>query len=31
MSVDGEETNLPFTVGHEEYDGKAVGFVGRPL
>lgn len=29
MAIDGSEANLPFTVGDEEYDGKATGFVGR--
>lgn len=29
MALDGSEANLPFTVGDEEYDGKAIGFVGR--
>lgn len=29
MAIDGSEANLPFMVGEEEYDGKAIGFVGR--
>lgn len=29
MALDGSEANLPFVVGDEEYDGKAMGFVGR--
>lgn len=29
MAIDGSDANLPFTIGEEEYDGKAMGFVGR--
>lgn len=29
MSVDGGEVRLPLMFGQEEYDGKAMGFVGR--
>jgi hypothetical protein len=29
MAIDGSDANLPFLVGDEEYDGKAMGFVGR--
>lgn len=29
MAIDGSDANLPFMVGDEEYDGKAIGFVGR--
>lgn len=29
MRIDGQEVTLPFMVGDEEYDGKAIGFVGR--
>lgn len=28
MAIDGSDANLPFLVGDEEYDGKAMGFVG---
>ena len=28
MAIDGSDANLPFMVGDEEFDGKAIGFVG---
>lgn len=29
MAIDGSEASLPLMFGDEEYDGKAMGFVGR--
>lgn len=29
MAIDGSDANLPFLIGDEEYDGKAIGFTSR--